>query len=72
MDVDTFEPRRGRRRKPFDKERAIRLRDAGFSLRQIAAELSTSEAKVSTMKVQRELESLAPPLLRTTPGLQVD
>jgi hypothetical protein len=67
MDTDTqAERRRGRPRKPFDMERAVQLRDSGYSLRAIAAELG-----VATMKVQRELDSPAPPLLRTTRGLKL-
>ncbi len=64
--------RRGRPRKPFDLGRALELRDAGMSLRDIATEMSTQDETVSVMKVQRELEGQTPPLFRNAPAVKIE
>lgn len=48
----------------LDLARAIALRDAGYSLRDIAKELG-----VGVMTVQRRLEDVTPELLRNVPAL---
>jgi transposase len=62
--MNTEKGRRGRPPMALDLARAIALRDAGYSLRDIAKELG-----VGVMTVQRRLEDVTPELLRNVPAL---